>query len=157
MNTDQTRKDPPMSSGQPGSLPVSAVVADDVVHLAPDVTVAAVADALVSGDVGLVVLTKEGRGAGQDATKDDVVGVVSERDLARAVAQRLPVESAPALDIAGTHLVWCSASATVAEVAVEMFEHYVRHALVEDDGRFVGIVSARDLLGVYAAADSVTE
>ena len=41
----------------------------------------------------------------------------------------------------------------LAEVAEEMCERYVRHVLVEEDGRLVGIVSARDLLGVYAAAE----
>jgi CBS domain-containing protein len=29
----------------------------------------------------------------------------------------------------------------------------VRHVLLENDGRLVGIVSARDLLGAYAGAD----
>ena len=139
-----------MIPGQPGALPVSAVVADHVVRLAPDATIAAVADALVSGEVGLVVLEN-----GEGTHQDDVVAVVSERDVARAIAERMPVESTPASAIAATHLVWCDASATVADVAVEMFEHYVRHVLVEDDGRFVGVVSARDLLGVYAAADSI--
>lgn len=155
MNPQHPGKEAPMSTGPAGSLPVSAVVADDVVHLGPDATVAAVADALVSGEVGLVVLTKDD--AGEGAAKDDVVGVVSERDIARAVAERRPVESTPALEFAATHLVWCPASATVADVAVEMFEHYVRHVLVEDNGRFAGVVSARDLLGVYAAADTVTD
>ena len=31
-----------------------------------------------------------------------------------------------------------------------MMEQYVRHVLLEEEGRLVGIVSARDLLGVYA-------
>jgi CBS domain-containing protein len=48
-------------------------------------------------------------------------------------------------------LVWCDAEATVEEVAVQMMEHYIRHVLVERDGALVGIVSARDLLGVYSA------
>jgi CBS domain-containing protein len=34
-----------------------------------------------------------------------------------------------------------------------MMEQYVRHVLVEDKGRLVGIVSARDLLGAYASED----
>lgn len=51
-------------------------------------------------------------------------------------------------------LVWCDASATIAEVATEMMEHDVRHVLVEDDGRLVGVVPARDLLGAYASADA---
>jgi len=29
-------------------------------------------------------------------------------------------------------------------------EQYVRHVLLEEEGRLVGIVSARDLLGAYA-------
>lgn len=153
MITTELGEEPTMTSGPSGSLPVSAVVADSVIRLPPDVTVAAVADALISNDVGLVVLGEEGSAS----SKDQVKGVLSERDLARAIADRLPVDSTPALSIAATDLVWCDASASVADVAVEMFEHYVRHVLVEDRGRFVGVVSARDLLGVYAAADSVAD
>jgi CBS domain-containing protein len=32
-------------------------------------------------------------------------------------------------------------------------EHYVRHVLVENKGRLVGIVSAGDLLGAYASGE----
>ena len=69
-------------------------------------------------------------------------------------AQGLAVDTTSASDIASTQLVWCDAAASVTEVATEMLEHYVRHILVEDDGRLVGVVSARDLLGAYASADS---
>jgi CBS domain-containing protein len=40
------------------------------------------------------------------------------------------------------------------EVATQMMERYVRHVLVEEDGRLIGIVSARDLLGAYALSDT---
>ena len=43
----------------------------------------------------------------------------------------------------------------MAAVAVQMMDQYVRHILVEDDGRLAGIVSARDLLGVYAIGDEL--
>jgi CBS domain-containing protein len=33
-----------------------------------------------------------------------------------------------------------------------MMEEYVRHVLLEEDGRLVGIVSARDLLGAYVTS-----
>jgi CBS domain-containing protein len=46
--------------------------------------------------------------------------------------------------------VWCDHTATVREVAEVMMEHYVRHVLLEQNGRLVGIVSARDVLGAYA-------
>ena len=44
---------------------------------------------------------------------------------------------------------WCDAEATVDQVAARMMDRYIRHVLVERDGALVGIVSARDLLGVY--------
>ncbi len=61
------------------------------------------------------------------------------------------------IEIAHTHVVWCDASSTVAEVAEEMMERYVRHVLLEEEGRVVGIVSARDLLGAYTAAETAEE
>jgi CBS domain-containing protein len=35
-----------------------------------------------------------------------------------------------------------------------MMEQYVRHVLLEEEGRLVGIVSARDLLGAHAMQPS---
>ena len=125
-----------------GSTPVSTLIGDAVVRIAPDATLYDVADALAGGDIGVLAV-------GHDA----VVGVVSERDLVRAVAGRRDLDATHAIDIAHTSLIWCDATATTAEVAAEMMEHWVRHVLVEEDGHLVGIVSARDLLAVYAAAD----
>ena len=124
-------------------MPVSTVVADPVARIPHDATLLEVADALVAGDVGALVVGGDER----------PVGVVSERDLVIALAARRPMDTTTALDVATTELVWCDATATVADVAEEMCERYVRHVLVEEDGHCVGIVSARDLLGVYASAD----
>ena len=126
-----------------GRLPVLALTADTVVKVGPDATLYDVADALSADEVGDVLVTEGGT----------VVGIVSERDLARAMSNRLDPATTRAIDVAHRRLVWCDVSATVAEVAREMMRHYVRHVLVEEDGRMVGIVSARDLLGAYAAAE----
>ncbi len=123
-------------------MAVMAFVADKVASIDPDATLLETADALAAGDIGALVV-----GTGRP------VGVVSERDLVASLARREPPETTTAGEVASTALVWCDATATVAEVAEEMCERYVRHVLVEDDGRLVGIVSARDLLGVYASAD----
>ena len=66
----------------------------------------------------------------------------------------VPRRRSTAADIAHTRLFWCDASTTVAEVATQMMAQYVRHILVEDNGRLAGIVSARDLLGVYAIGEN---
>jgi CBS domain-containing protein len=118
-------------------------IEEGIVRVSPDAGLTEVVEALVGANIGTVVVG--------DATK--VMGIVSERDVVRVLGQGHDLATMAAMDVANTSLIWCDVSATVVEVAAEMMEHYVRHVLVEEDGRLVGIVSARDLLGVYAAAD----
>jgi CBS domain-containing protein len=124
-------------------IPVSTLVAAPVAKVAPDATLLEVADAMKAASVG-ALLVSEGDGA---------AGIVSERDIVHALAGKRDPATTRARDVSSTSLVWCDATATIAEVAEEMMECYVRHVLVEDRGRLVGIVSARDLLGAYASAD----
>jgi CBS domain-containing protein len=127
--------------------PVSVLIAAPIAKVAPDATLFEVADALRTASVGALVVS-DGGGAG---------GIVSERDIVGALAERRDPATTRARDVASTTLVWCDVGATIAEVAEEMMECYVRHVLVEDGGRLVGIVSARDLLGAYASAEVSVE
>jgi CBS domain-containing protein len=130
-----------------GSMAVATFATEAVARVASDADLWDVTEEMVQADVGALAVD----------TGDGVSGIVSERDLVRALATRRDPATTKALDIASTGLVWCDAESTVAEVAEEMMEHWVRHVLVEEDGRVVGIVSARDLLGAYAAAESTDE
>jgi CBS domain-containing protein len=132
-----------MSKTFVGSLPVGALSADSVLCVGPTADLWSVAAALAAADVGILVV----------GSSDDVQGVVSERDVVRALAAHRRVGETTAADIAHRDLAWCDVHADVADVAEEMMERYVRHVLVEDDGRLVGIVSARDLLGAYASGE----
>ena len=125
----------------PGSIPISSVTGEPVARVAANATVADVARAIVARDVGAIVV-------GDD---EQPTALVSERDIVRVVAAGQDPATVPAADIASTQLVWCDAEATVDEVAVRMMDRYIRHILVERDGVLAGIVSARDLLGVYSA------
>ena len=125
----------------PGSIPISTITGDPVARVAADATIADVAKALVAADVGAIVVGDDERPA----------ALVSERDVVRVVAAGKDPAAVPALDVASTKLVWCDAEATVDQVAARMMDHYIRHVLVERDGTLAGIVSARDLLGVYNA------
>jgi len=124
-----------------GELPVSDLVAEEVVHVEPETNLREVARVLEEANIGAVVL----------GAMSQVTGIVSERDLVQALAHKRDPALTRAVDVAHTNLIWCDAQATVAEVATEMMERYVRHVLVEEDGKLIGIVSARDLLGVYAS------
>lgn len=126
-----------------GALPVSALTSDTVACVAADATLHEVADALVAGDVGALVVGEP----------DRVEGVVSERDVVRALANRRDPSATVAADLANTDVIWTDAAAHAGDVAALMMDKYVRHVLVRDQDRLAGIVSARDLLGAYVAAD----
>jgi CBS domain-containing protein len=125
-----------------GEASVRLFTGDEVATVGRDATLRQVAEELVADEVGLLVV----------GPVDRVEGVVSERDIVRAVALGKVPEATPVTEVASTQLVWCDATASVDEVAELMMEQYVRHVLVEDGGRLVGVVSARDLLGAYVAA-----
>ncbi|HEY1280849.1 MAG TPA: CBS domain-containing protein [Acidimicrobiales bacterium] len=124
-----------------GRASVRLFTGDAVATVAPERTLQEAAEELVADDVGLLVV----------GTADKVEGVVSERDLVRAIALGRDLQTTLVRDIASRRLVWCDATAIVAEVGELMMEQYVRHVLVEDAEQLVGVVSARDLLGAYVA------
>ncbi|MDH4148277.1 MAG: CBS domain-containing protein [Acidimicrobiia bacterium] len=121
--------------------PVQLYTSGRVVRLAPTATVAEAAALLSAHDVGALVV----------AEGDTVVGIVSERDVAHAVASRIPLDTLGLGEVASTKLVWCSPNESVATVSARMLEHYVRHVLVREGHRIVGVVSARDLVGAHLA------
>ncbi len=127
------------------SMPVSTLTGADLVCVLPDASLSSVAGTLADGDIGAVVV-------GDPA---NVMGIVSERDIVRVVAARGDLDVITAGEAASKELVWCSEDSTVADVAAEMLETYVRHVLVNSSDGLVGLVSSRDLLGVYATDDMV--
>jgi len=125
----------------PESIPISSLTGDPVLRVGADATIADVAKALADGDIGAVVIGDDERPA----------ALVSERDVVRVVASGKDPATVPAAEVASTRLVWCDAEATVDQVATRMMDRYIRHVLVERDRALAGIVSARDLLGVYSS------
>jgi len=130
--------------GDPGALRIDVLIGDTVVCVVPTATLCEVANVLIGDGISAVVVGSQER----------PVGIVSEHDIVRAVADGAD-SSTTAADIAHTQLFWSEASSSVAEVATQMMDQYVRHILVEDGGRLAGIVSARDLLGVYAISEGL--
>jgi CBS domain-containing protein len=124
--------------------PVVALAGPGVAWVRPDADLVALCQALAQADVGALVV-------GDPATGEDA-GVVSERDVVRALASGVDPKGATAGDLASRDVVACDRAATVTEAAATMLEHSVRHLPIEAEGRFVAIVSARDLLSAYASA-----
>jgi|GEM_PF-890544 len=124
-----------------GSIAVSDLIGDPVVRISVDATVLAAAQAIIKAGVGAVIVGEDDRPA----------ALLSERDVALIVAAGRDPSRVSAAEVASKDLVWCEASDTVDTVAMKMTDRHIRHILVEDGAATVGIVSARDLLGVYAS------
>ncbi|CAN5483643.1 CBS domain-containing protein [soil metagenome] len=74
-------------------------------------------------------------------------GIITERDLLRAVAEGADLSSAPVEDYMTANAITASASWDAEKAARLMLEHGFRHLVVIDDGgRVEGILSIRDLV-----------
>jgi CBS domain-containing protein len=122
-----------------GGAPITTYMSDSVVTVAPTASLREVAGIIADASVGCVVV----------GSADAVEGVVSERDIVRAVAEGLDLDAVTVAEIESKSLVWIPADSSVGAVAEEMMEDYVRHVLVGDQGRVVGIVSMRDVISAY--------
>lgn len=109
-----------------------------VVTVTPDTTVRALLTVLAGHRIGAVVVSGDGA---------SVDGIVSERDVVRALALRgaaVMSERVTAIYTAGVHTV--SPETGLEEVARMMTERRVRHAPVTVDGTLRGIVSIGDVV-----------
>ena len=77
-----------------------------------------------------------------------IVGIVTERDLLRAIADgRNPARTHVSQYMTNSPRT-VEAGELAAEAAVIMVKHHVRHLPVTDAGRLIGFLSARDLLAL---------
>lgn len=75
-----------------------------------------------------------------------LVGIITERDLVRAVAEGLDPKATPVSDCMTQDPRTIAAEEVASRAAEQMIELGVRHLPVMKDDRVVGVISARDLL-----------
>jgi len=89
-------------------------------------------------------------GVGALAVIDDsgaLVGLVSERDVVRALAaQGDAAMSRPVSEVTGRHVVTCSKDDSLSDLMAVMTDRRVRHLPVMEGGHIIGIVSIGDLV-----------
>jgi len=110
----------------------------DVVTIQPTATLAEAAGLLAERRIGAVlVLGIEGR----------LAGILSERDIVRALAERGGAMLSERVDHVMTRKVFtCSENDTVAQIMEQMTAGKFRHVPVVDDGRLIGIISIGDVV-----------
>lgn len=104
----------------------------------PTATIRALAQAMKLEGVGAMIVKSASGG---------VAGIISERDLARGLAQY--GDDMPALPVTALMtetVITCSPEDTVATVAKVMTQRRIRHLPVLIDGKLAGVVSIGDVL-----------
>jgi CBS domain-containing protein len=109
-----------------------------VVTIDPTATVAIAAKTLTERGIGALVVTgAEGR----------TIGIVSERDIVRALGQRgVAVLDTPVADIMTRRVVTCGQQDTIGELMQQMTDGKFRHVPVVEQDRLIGIVSIGDVV-----------
>jgi CBS domain-containing protein len=113
---------------------VGEMMKSDVLTVAPEDSIGEAAAKMTEADVGAVVVEDFGK----------LIGILTERDIMRAVAMRTHSSITRVRDWMTFDPVTTPSSMDAAEAARTMLEHGFRHLPVVDEGRPVGIVSLRD-------------
>ncbi|ABL88751.1 putative signal-transduction protein with CBS domains [Pyrobaculum islandicum DSM 4184] len=121
----------------------------DVIKAFPSTSIREVAKLMAQRKVGLVVLV-------DPSDPYRVVGVVSERDIVRAVAHEIDLDM-PCETIASKNVISLEANENVAKAAEAFVKYGIRHLVVTKDGRLYGVFSIRDLIKEENALKELAE
>jgi CBS domain-containing protein len=83
---------------------------------------------------------------------ESLLGIVTERDVLKAVATGTPLDDTRISEVMAKDVVTVHPGASLREAARVMTEKWIRHLPVVERGKVVGILSQRDLSGVLAGA-----
>lgn len=117
---------------------ILATKGDSVVTIEPTATLAEASRLLAQHRIGAVVVT----GAG-----GRIVGIVSERDIVRALAaQGAQGLELPLAEVMTRKVVTCTRADTIADLMERMTGGKFRHLPVVEEDRLVGIISIGDVV-----------
>jgi len=109
---------------------------DKLLAVEPDTTLSEIARRMRRDDADSVAVMHRGR----------LVGIVTERDMVRAMADGLDPQEARAAVVMAKDPATVDAGEDVSVVAMKMIRLGVRHFPVIDGGKPIGLVSARNLV-----------
>lgn len=118
------------------AVKVREVMTADVIATHPDESLTDIAIRMRDHAVGAVAIV-EG---------DELKGILTERDLVRATAEGLSPRVTPAGAYMSAGPVTIAPHEPLTEAVARMVDRGIRHLPVIDEGRLIGVVSARDVL-----------
>ena len=122
----------------------------DIVHLSPlrlvtvspDLSISQAARRLSKFDVGIAVVMDD---------HDDLVGVLSERDIVSGLGDREGgIDQTVVDDLMTDSVVTISSKASLVDAVFAMNANSIRHLIVADGDKPTGVISIRDILRVIA-------
>jgi CBS domain-containing protein len=130
-----------------GFLRLNELVRRKPITISGEATIHDVVKIMAEQNIGFLVVVENGR----------MVGVLSERDVVRSLAERGNL-SVKVSDICKRDIIMLQADATLEEAAEKMGKHGIRHiVVVNKSGELVGVVSVRDLIQELYASGSETD
>jgi CBS domain-containing protein len=114
---------------------VGEIMTSDVLTVDPSDTIGETAQKMVERGVSSAVVSDYGT----------LIGIVTERDLTRAVAGRVHTSEARVREWMTSDPITLGPEASADEAAKIMLDNGFRHVPIVDEGRAVGIVSIRDV------------
>ena len=83
---------------------------------------------------------------------EEILGIITERDVLKAVATGVDLNVTSVADAMTKDVVTVHPGASLREAAAVMTDKWIRHLPVVERGKLVGILSQRDLAGVLGGA-----
>ncbi len=109
----------------------------DVVTAGPNTTVGQAVTLLADKKIGVIVISVDGK---------TVNGILSERDIVRALAGGASVDALPVSDLMSRDVVTCKPEDTIADLMAMMTDRRIRHLPVIENEALAGIVSIGDVV-----------
>jgi CBS domain-containing protein len=123
---------------------LAEVMRTDFITVAPEDTLGETAQKLVDAKTGAAVVSDFGR----------LIGIISERDLLKAMAGRVHTSDARVREWMTEDPIVASPDLEVEEAAQIMLDNNFRHLPVVEGDRVVGVASLRRLVGATQLATS---
>ncbi|MFQ5579743.1 MAG: CBS domain-containing protein [Nitrospiria bacterium] len=119
----------------------SHVMEDKVVYYGEAASCHDLAEAMVKGGFGSIPIVDGGM---------TLIGLVSEYDVLNALMQGKYLLKTPASEVMTQPVVSINKETPIKEViALLQSRHFIRVPVVDHDGKLIGIVSRRDIIGCY--------
>lgn len=126
---------------------VSDVMTQASITEVPTDTLRAAAERMWAQQTGSLLVMEDGR----------LVGIVTERDVLRAVARGMDPDATTIRDVMTADVLTARPDTPLRDVAREMAHRWIRHLPVMEGPKVVGVVSMRDVAGVFAGLSKAPE